>query len=351
MSIEERLFALVQHCRQQGGDALLSNAGQLTQHLSSQAPDLHSEIRALAAALAASAAARISAAAEPDAEAQKIATEIAVAQRLSMTSVAPAIAVARRIGPLSASAPAAPTPGGWAGDSVAVGSAPAAPIAPPAPPPSAWAGAPAPQYAPPAAPYPQAPATPPASEAKPWFKQPAVIIGAIAIGGFFLFQSMSGQQNGGGGGQNGGAVTANDFPTLAVQEAQRPTISVRRSQSPGMIYFLFTLQTPQGQIPTTLAFPETWQGDGSILMTRPGDFDGAQAGPQTMGAAAFTGQQIDGRARRIAQFQMIQDNLGLGNLCVAFRGQAGQQDVQVQGAEFCVADAACQQPIGCGKLQ
>lgn len=350
MSIEERLFALVQHCRQQGGDALLSNAGQLTQHLSSQAPDLHAEIRALAAALATGAAARINAAADADAEAQKIATELAVAQRLSMASVTPALAVARRIGPLSANAPAAPIPGGWAGDSVAVGAAPAAPVAPPAPPPSTWANAPAPQYAPPAAPYPQAPAAPPSSQAKPWFKQPAAIIGAIAIGSFFLFQSMSGQQNGGGG-QNSGAITANDFPTLAVQEAQRPTINVRRSETPGMIYFLFTLQTPQGQIPTTLAFPENWQGDGSILMTRPGDFDGAQAGPQTMGAAAYTGQQVEGRALRIAQFQMIQDNLGLGNLCVAFRSQAGQQDVQVQGAEFCVADAACQQPIGCGKLQ
>ena len=83
------------------------NASQFAPRLNSQAPDLHAEIRALAAAFAMGAAARIAAAPNPDAEASAIASQIAVAERLSMASVTPALAVARRIGPLSGAAPSA----------------------------------------------------------------------------------------------------------------------------------------------------------------------------------------------------------------------------------------------------
>ncbi|HRK65861.1 MAG TPA: hypothetical protein PLN53_15805, partial [Terricaulis sp.] len=133
MSVEERLFALAQQIRQQSGDSFLLSSSQLVPRLNSQAPDLHAEIRALSAAFTMGAAARIAASANQDAEANAIASDIAVRERLSMASVAPAIAVARRIGALTGGYAGTPTPGGWAGDSMAVGAAPQAPQAPQAP--------------------------------------------------------------------------------------------------------------------------------------------------------------------------------------------------------------------------
>ena len=50
MSVEDRLYALVSQARQQHGDAFLRSSAQLVPLLSSQAPDLHAEIRALGSA-------------------------------------------------------------------------------------------------------------------------------------------------------------------------------------------------------------------------------------------------------------------------------------------------------------
>src|SRR5688572_19897707 len=122
MSVEARLQALVQNYRAQHGDAALRTSPQLIAQLSSQAPDLYGEIRALAALIASNAAARIAASPDQDAEAQRVATEIAASEKLSM-AVAPAgVAVARTIGPIGVgAAPAIPAPspasaGGWAGE-------------------------------------------------------------------------------------------------------------------------------------------------------------------------------------------------------------------------------------------
>ena len=55
MSVEARLQALVQNYRAQYGDAALAQSPQLIAQLSVQAPDLHGEIKALAAAIRAAA--------------------------------------------------------------------------------------------------------------------------------------------------------------------------------------------------------------------------------------------------------------------------------------------------------
>src|SRR5690606_11883915 len=97
MSIEDRLHALAQQYGAERGSAALTDPTQLVAQLSSKAPDLHGEIRALAAAIQANAAARIAAAPNTDLEAQAIAAEIAASQKLSMTSVIPAVAVVQRL--------------------------------------------------------------------------------------------------------------------------------------------------------------------------------------------------------------------------------------------------------------
>ena len=172
--------------------------------LNSQAPDLHAEIRALAAAFELGAAARIGAAPNQEAEASALASEIAVRERLSMASVAPAVNVARRLGPLSGApraAPGTPTPGGWAGDSMAVGPTPQPPQ-PAAPPPYQ----PTPAYQPPQQPAPnyqqgyapQPPQSPPpqsqgvGEQLKGLQKSPLAIGAAVLVAGFLLYQNLGG---------------------------------------------------------------------------------------------------------------------------------------------------------------
>lgn len=375
MSVEERLFALAQQCRQQGGDGFLLNASQFAPRLNSQAPDLHAEIRALAAAFAMGAAARIAAAPNPDAEASAIASQIAVAERLSMASVTPALAVARRIGPLGGAAPSAPTPSGWAGDSVAVGT-PAAPAAPAYTPPQAPAGyAPqAPGYTPPPQP---AAAQNMQDKAKAWSKNPAVIVAGVAIAGFLLYQNF------GGGAQqqppidnqgprfdqqqpppNNNQPPPNNnqqppvnnnaggdgFPPLQQAGAGAPLLQVRQHSS-GAPGFGFTLQTQRGPAPAIVLLPQgSWQaGPVGLMIAMPGDTTGQNVGAG--GQGQFQLVQSNGHPVRLAQIQMQQDNIGAGNMCLIFRGAQNQQDVSLSGADFCVMDASCNQPIGCGKMQ
>jgi len=120
------------------------------------------------------------------------------------------------------------------------------------------------------------------------------------------------------------------------------------SGSPGIG---FTMQTPRGAAPAIVLLPQQgWQaGAVGFGIADPSDPSG-----QTMAVAGqgqFQLQQSGGHPVRLAQIQMGQDNLGVGNVCLMFRGQQGQQDVQLSGADFCVMDGPCSRPIGCGKLQ
>lgn len=409
MSVEERLYALAQQSRQQSGDGFLLAASQLTPRLNSQAPDLHAEIRALAAAFANGAAARINAAPNPDAEAAAIASEIAVQEKLSMASVTPAVNVARRIGPLVTGYSGTPSPAGWAGDSMAVGAspAPAAPQAPPQAPPQHYAPAyqPPPQaqqgYAPQYTPAPGAPPAPgqeqsQADKLKALSKNPLVMGACALVAAFVLYQNfnkpseeintipiqrdgqggmqgqggqgqggmqgqggqgqggMQGQGGQGGmqgqGGQGQGQGGANQAPLLTPNIQGAPTLQVQRFEN-GAPAIGFQLQTQRGPAPGIIVLPQGgWQsGPVGFGLANPGDFQGQNLA--TAGQGQFQLQQSNGHPVRLAQIQLQQDQLGVGNVCLAFRGQQGQQDVQLSGADFCVMDGPCSQPIGCGKLQ
>lgn len=391
MSVEDRLLALTQQCRQQNGDGFLANASLFAPRLNAQAPDLHAEIRALAVAFEIGAAARINASPQPDTEAATVASEIAVRERLSLSSITPALAVARRIGPLMiAPAPAAPAATGWAGDSVAVGATPAAPAAP------AYQQ---PAYTPPHAPHPQphpqpAQATQSYSDKIKALSKNPMAMGALAVVlGFLVYQNMrpsqelqtapfqqgggdsqqpplggsdsGGQQppvfgggggggTGGGGGVGGGGVggggtAPGQMPVLGAP-GSGPTLPVQQHQSGGPAIG-FALSTPRGAAPGMVLLPAGgWQsGPVNFGLAQPGDTSGQSFA--TMGQGQFQLIQSGGHPVRLAQIQMSQDSLGIGNACVMFRGQQGQQDVQLSGADFCIMDGPCSRTLGCGRLQ
>ncbi len=376
MSVEDRLFALAQQCRQQSGDAFLLTPGQFVPRLNSQAPDLHAEIRALAAAFEIGAAARINAAPNPEAEASVVGSEIAVRERLSMASVTPALTVARRVGPLAGAQVNAPTPGGWAGDSLAVGAQPR----PPAPQAPAYAPppiAPPPHYqqAPGYAPAP--PSLPPESQSdkiKALSKNPlvmgalALVIGVLVYQNFMQAPAQQGPQfdqgqpqpppNNDGQPQppppppnnDGQPPSGNQLPMLQAPGSGGPMLQVQRHQS-GAPAFMFTLQTQGGASPGMVLLPQGgWEsGAVGIGLATPGDTTGQNMA--TMGEGRFQLVQSNGHPVRLAQMQLAQDNLNTGGICLMFRGAQGQQDVQLSGADFCVMNASCSQPIGCGKLQ
>lgn len=388
MSVEDRLFALAQQCRQQNGDVFLAAATQLVPRLNSQAPDLHAEIRALAAAFEFGAAARIAGAPDAAAETAKLASEIAVRERLSLACVNPALAVARRLGPLrTGAAPAAPTQGGWAGDSVIVGAGAAQAQTPPAPQaPSlnqGWQTPPAPQ-----APAPnqgwQTPGVSPQLQSQrekfnAFAKKNPLVIGAIALVGLYMaYQgvtqmsqsaqqqqpSLPGQQQPMLPGQQPQQPMMpgqqpqpmqpqqSSMPLLQPMGAATPTLPVQRNPQTGAPVFTFAVSTPRGPAPGMVMLPAGgWQsGPAGFLLGVPGDSSGQNVGAAGQGIFEL-GHASNGAPARIAQVQLTQDTLGTGGVCLMFIGQQGQQDVQLSGTDFCLMNSSCSQPVGCGKLQ
>ncbi|HRE43956.1 MAG TPA: hypothetical protein PKY87_08290 [Terricaulis sp.] len=110
------------------------------------------------------------------------------------------------------------------------------------------------------------------------------------------------------------------------------------------------LQTQRGAAPGIVLLPQGWQaGPVGFMVAMPGDTTGQNVGAG--GQGQFELVQSNNHPIRVARIQMQQDNIGLGNVCLAFMGGQGQQDVQISGSDFCVMDAQCNQPIGCGKMQ
>lgn len=400
MSIEDRLFALAQQYRDRNGAAALGDATQFVPQLSSQAPDLHVEIKALSAAVQANAAARITSAANADLEAQAIAAEIAGAQKLSIASVAPAVAVARRLG----SAPVMMPPptgggGGWAGDSVIAGSSPPPPYAPPVAPP-----------------HPGYPPVPPqvAPAAKPYWQNKYVLGGLGVALLAFGYQNMNKPQNGPGplppepppgstsgstgsggtssgatggdgtsggfsttgGGTSGGASTTGGFSTTGggstgsggTSGGSTSGGSASGGTSSGGGGGFPALGPPNGQLPTLAARPQgqgfivgfSLSGVPGIISLPPGGWDGGNVTlalmrnpqgqqPDSMGGGKFQRIQSGNNPVRVAQIQWQQDNIGVGPACIAFIGNGGQ-DVKLSGARMCLMDGACNQPLGCGQI-
>ncbi len=376
MSIEERLFALAQQYRDRKGAAAMADATQFVPQLASQAPDLHIEIRALATAVQANAAGRIARAANGDLEAAAVAAEIAGAQKLSMASVTPAVAVARRLGSTPSAAAMAPAPAaeGWAGDSVIAGSSPPPPYAPQVAPVH-------PGYAPP---------LPAPAAAKPPVWQNKWVLGAAgAVALLVGYQQMNQQPLPGpgpnppgpvppgpgpnppgpvppgpgptppgptpppgpgpdvptpspssGGGSNGGGG-GNQFPALAPPGSPQPTLSVQPQGQGYLVGFSVVGNAGLVSLP-----PGGWEkGDAGLMLTR----NPQNQQPDSMGSGKFQRLQSGNNPVRVAQIQWQQDNLGLGPVCVAFIGNGGQ-DVSLKGSKMCLMDGPCSKPIGCGQL-
>lgn len=373
MSVEARLQALIQNYRAQHGDAGLHASAQLIAQLSSQAPDLYGEIRALAAVIASNGAARIAASPDQEGEAQRVATEIAGSEKLSMAVATAGVAVARTLGPVGGPAPAMPPPppaaGGWAGETmIAPGNPPAAPVPPQQPYGQPQAGG----YVPPGS---VAPAGPGGSV--PLYKN-KVVIGAVAavvlVIGYAYTQRdkpgpqpqpqptsngqapvAPGPQAGGPGGsapQSGGQQgQPGEYPMLATT-APGPRLQVNRMQNGYAIPFLIQVDgtpTPGGVIVPLNGWD---QGPTTVVFGQPGDTRGTGQIVNT-GSAQMQRTQGQNGAARMGQVQWQQDQLNLGPICIAFQGNGQSQsgDVGMAGTTMCVMDASCQQVSGCGTIR
>ena len=346
MSVEARLQALVQSYRAQYGDAALMQSQQLIAQLSVQAPDLHGEVKALSAAINRGAAARIASAPDPEAEATKVATEIAAAEKLSMAVVTAAVAVARTLGGLPAAPAMPPVPpaaaSGWAGETVVVAPQPPTGGIP-------QQGA-APGYVPPGSMPPGGSPAP----AKPFYKNPLVIGGAIAA--VLLLLVWSGQQEvpvtNGQAPQDGPPQPPGQAPILATR-APLPTLTSNRNSDGVVIPFL--LQGSSGAAPGVVVLPAGgWDsGPTSVAFGRPGS-QGGQIEVMNEGAAQMQRMRGNGGLARAGQVQWQRDGLNIGPICIAFQSAAGQgqqRDVGLSGTTMCVMDGNCQQSIGCGRMR
>jgi hypothetical protein len=264
---------------------------------------------------------------------------------------------------------------------VVVGGAPSQGKAPPRPetqaPNQGW-------QTPGVAPQPQSPRDKISSFAK---KNP-LISGAIAlVGAYFAFQGvgqMSGQQQPAVPGQQqpmipgqqpqqpmvpgqqpqqpmgpgqqpmlpGQQPQQTSMPMLQQMGAGNPVLPVQRSPQTGAPVFMFAVATPRGPAPGMVMMPAGgWQsGPAGVMLGMPGDPTGHSIGASGQGVLEL-GHSANGAPARIGPIQMTQDNLGTGGVCLMFRGQQGQQDVQLSGAEFCLMTSSCTEPIGCARLQ
>lgn len=394
MSVEERLQSLAQSYRDQFGPAALTNAAQLVPQLSSRAPDLHAEIRALAAALGSNAGGRIAAAANPELEIQAIAAEIAASQKLSIASVRPAVVVAQR---LAATAPMANAAGaGWAGESVIAGASPPASFAPHV----------APQFAqapPPAGPLAEEEEAD--EEKKPIWQNKWAVGGVAAALALFAYTNMNKQPAGppfeqggggqggggqggggqggggqggggqggggqGGGGQGGGGQGGQgqggnpQAPMLAPPSSgQLPTLYTQQGQS-GAPAIGFSIPTQVGAITGALMLPAGGWDNGPATIAFAKNPNSQQI--DSAGQLMLTRMQNNGPPTRAGTVNWQQDGINLGGMCVAFvgggqgqgaqggqngqGGQGGGQDVPLKGSKMCILDGECQRVVGCGQV-
>ncbi|UZK67842.1 hypothetical protein [Sphingomonas sp. M1-B02] len=403
MSVEERLQSLAISYRDQFGPAALTNAAHLVPQLSSKAPDLHAEIRALAAAFASNAGSRIAAAANPDLEIQAIASEIAAAQKLSIASVRPAVVVAQR---LAAAAPLAPNAAGagWAGESVIAGASPPASFAPHVAPQFAYAPPPAGPLA-----EEQEEEEDEEEEKKPIWQNKWAVGGVAAAVALFAYSNMNkqpqpgppfeqggqgggqggqgggqggqgggqggqggqggggqggqggggqggGGQGGGQGGQGGGAGSGSaQAPMLAPPSSgQLPMLYMQQSQT-GTPAIGFSIPTQVGAITGALLLPAGGWDNGPATVAFARDPNSQQI--DSAGQLMLTRTQGSGAPTRAGTVNWQQDGINLGGMCVAFMtaqggqgGQGGLPEVTLKGSKMCILDGECQRVVGCGQV-
>lgn len=372
MSVEDRLLVLLTQVRQSGGDAVLRDPHALRSRLSSQAPDLHGEIQALAAALAMGAPARVAAAADPAAERAAVAAEIAGRERLSMGVVQPAVEVACLAGTGGAAAPPPRAGGDWVGDSIVAGPQPA-PGAPPVYPQN-------PPGYPPHMPVSPDPSWRHAQAAQPWYKN-KTIVGVAAAGiviaafGFSRSQQtdMNTQTPQGlpapnnpvngpqpqqpglpqpglpqpGQPQAQGGQMRTGGPMIAPRGGNLPLLQQQASPG-GSVGIGFNVPGAAGPVEAIVVLPAGGWDAGNATLVAVESVGNRQ---QSVGSGRFQRIQAGSVPVRLMQIQWEQDGLGAGPTCIAFEGTAGQSDVALSGSTMCVMDGACSQAMGCGRIQ
>lgn len=362
MTVEDRLLILLSQARRDGGDAALRDTSMLRSRLSSQAPDLHGEIQAMAAALAMGAPGRITDAADAEAERSAIAAEIAMNERLSASVVRPGLDVACQGG--ADITPAAVDVTAWAGDSMVVGAG-APPPTPPHPAPQPFAPQPpqpgpggygAPYYPP--APGPYGPGVPPLSPfyTQTWF---FVLIAGIVIAGavgYTLWRNWSGSSP---------AATAQTTPpgnqpqpippppvngpipggpVLSTNADALPALPLRMIN--GRYNIGFRVVTEGGPIDGAVLLPAGgWDGETAIVGTN-------GAGARAAGGGRLQRAQAEQGAAPVRSMvvRWAQDGVGAGDTQVVFIGQEGQGDVTLAGSTMCLTDGTGDQVVGCGAV-
>lgn len=369
MSIEERLFAIANQCRSQEGDGFLTG-DHFISRLSSQAPDLFTEIKALSQAFRDNVAGQVASAPDRDAAVKAAAKAVAGKAGVGMAAANAAVNVALQIGPIAAAqtqpvggAAAAPA-GDWAGDSMVAGLAPQPQYIPPPPPQN-----PAQAYAPVPPPQPE-----PAKQ--DWYKNKFVLGGAAAVVLFLAYSQTQnsqqqqpppqpgptnnpqpgptggppqpgptggGQQPPSGGGQQG-------FPLLQPPSAQPSTLQVQNGPN-NTTMIGFAVQTRSGPASMVVMVPAGgWDSSPAFVGAWPAGTTNFSQTPPTAGNAIFQyGTASDGTPVRYAVPQWQQDGVGFGQICIGFQGR-GQSDVPVRGSTLCVLDGQCQQVAGCGRV-
>ncbi|RYF91840.1 MAG: hypothetical protein EON95_14240 [Caulobacteraceae bacterium] len=135
-------------------------------------------------------------------------------------------------------------------------------------------------------------------------------------------------------------------PTLAPPAGQLPTLSVQRSND-GSFGIPFILPINSGPIGGVVMLPnggwDNGAGQVGFMRQNSNQIESGGVGP-------FKKMQSQYGPMRAMQPQWQQDNVGFGQICIAFIGPQGQQDVPLQGSTLCVMDGACQQASACGKV-
>lgn len=361
MSVEDRLSALLAQARRSGGEALLHDPAALRAQLSAQAPDLHGEIQALAAAIRMGAAARANGVSDPLSERATIAADIARAEHLSLTVVQPAVEVACRAG---VAPPSVSSSGGdaWIGDSVMPGAGPPPAPAPAPRPPRRYPPRPAVVYQPPQPAFAGHAAAP--FYTRTWFY---AAIGALLILGALAVTLLTGGGERGRGSRTavpptGSVSAASGAPSAASEStasapaspaaAGGPTLApyggtmpVLRAQTQpgGGVALSFTVSGGGETIDGGLVMPAGWDGETVVTGTN------AQ-GARSVGRGRFQSTRTGNVPMRVMTVTWQQDGVEAGPTMIGFQGQPGQPDVQLSGSIMCVMDGANGQPVGCGRV-
>jgi hypothetical protein len=117
----------------------------------------------------------------------------------------------------------------------------------------------------------------------------------------------------------------------------------------GAFAISFALQTRNGPVPGIVLLPGGGWDSGPGMVGLGGNISSGQ--PDTIGGAQFQRVQGPRGPVRAMQPQWQRDNVGVGNICVAFMADREAQDTPLSGSTMCIMDGPCSQAAGCGRVQ